>query len=157
VLYALVFCTRYLDIFSASASGGWLHVWNFCLKLFYVASSFYIIFLMTSVYARTREREKAWKYGLYCFLVSVVVTPFWWLIFSYTITYKQSNFVKVCPTLYYFILPLIFWGHGTRAVELIQYSSCGCTPRSWKLSAWFRNSCSSAKRPSPLSSTPFTL
>jgi ER lumen protein retaining receptor len=37
---------------------------------------------MTSVYARTREREKAWKFGMYCLLGSIVVAPFWYLIFK---------------------------------------------------------------------------
>jgi hypothetical protein len=51
-------------------------------QIFYTLSSFYIIFLMTSVYARTREREKAWKFGMYCLLGSVVIAPFWYLIFK---------------------------------------------------------------------------
>ena len=34
--------------------------------MFYIASSAYIVFLMVSVYARTREREKAWRFGMYC-------------------------------------------------------------------------------------------
>ncbi|KAH7347036.1 ER lumen protein retaining receptor-domain-containing protein [Pyrenochaeta sp. MPI-SDFR-AT-0127] len=82
VLYALVFGTRYLDIFTSSATKDGWHTWNFTLKIFYTLSSLYIIFLMTSVYARTREREKAWKFGMYCLLGSVVVAPFWYLIFK---------------------------------------------------------------------------
>jgi len=61
VLYILVFLTRYLDLFDKPVV--W---WNFIFKLFYIASSAYIVFLMAFVYARTREREKAWKFGLYC-------------------------------------------------------------------------------------------
>lgn len=53
-----------------------------CSQIFYTLSSLYIIFLMTSVYARTREREKAWKFGLYCLAGSVIVAPFWYLIFQ---------------------------------------------------------------------------
>ncbi|KAF2124435.1 ER lumen protein retaining receptor [Dothidotthia symphoricarpi CBS 119687] len=82
VLYALVFSTRYLDIFTSSATSDIWHTWNFSLKIFYTLSSLYIIFLMTSVYARTREREKAWKLGMYCLLGSVVVAPFWFLAFK---------------------------------------------------------------------------
>lgn len=82
VLYALVFCTRYLDIFHSNISSDWEHVWNFTLKIFYIVSSFYIIFLMSNVYARTREREKAWKFGLYCLFGSVVLAPIWFLIFK---------------------------------------------------------------------------
>ncbi|ORY08071.1 ER lumen protein retaining receptor-domain-containing protein [Clohesyomyces aquaticus] len=80
-LYALVFCSRYLDIFSMSPTKDWEHTWNFSLKIFYTLSSLYIIFLMTSVYARTREREKAWKFGMYCLGGSIIIAPFWYLIF----------------------------------------------------------------------------
>lgn len=93
-LYALVFCTRYLDIFTSSATKDAEHTWNFTLKIFYTLSSFYIIFLMTSVYARTREREKAWKLGLYCLLGALVVAPFWYLIFSKYVI-GRSTFMKV--------------------------------------------------------------
>lgn len=45
------------------------------LKNFYILSSFYIIFLMMRVYARTREREKAWKMGAYCSVGSLIAAP----------------------------------------------------------------------------------
>ncbi|KNG48952.1 er lumen protein retaining receptor [Stemphylium lycopersici] len=93
VLYALVFSTRYLDIFTSSATKDVWHTWNFSLKIFYTLSSLYIIFLMTSVYARTREREKAWKFGMYCLLGSVVIAPFWYLIFKSTLI-GHSSFLK---------------------------------------------------------------
>jgi ER lumen protein retaining receptor len=32
-LYALVFCTRYLDIFTSSATKDAEHTWNFTLKV----------------------------------------------------------------------------------------------------------------------------
>jgi len=69
-------------------------VWNFSLKIFYICSSLYIIFLMTSVYARTREREKAWKFGMFCLLGSLLVTPFWYLIFSKWVI-QHNRFIKV--------------------------------------------------------------
>lgn len=49
---------------------------------------------MTSVYARTREREKAWKFGMYCLLGALVVAPFWYLIFSNYVI-GRSTFMKV--------------------------------------------------------------
>jgi len=49
---------------------------------------------MTSVYARTREREKAWKFGMYCLLGSVVITPFWYLIFKKWVI-AHNAFLKV--------------------------------------------------------------
>ncbi|KAF1930592.1 uncharacterized protein M421DRAFT_412843 [Didymella exigua CBS 183.55] len=93
-LYALVFCTRYLDIFTTSGTRDAAHIWNFTLKIFYTLSSFYIIFLMTSVYARTREREKAWKLGMYCLLGAVAMAPLWYLVFSSHVV-GHSTFMKL--------------------------------------------------------------
>jgi ER lumen protein retaining receptor len=64
------------------------------VQIFYTLSSFYIIFLMTSVYARTREREKAWKLGMYCLLGAFAITPFWYWIFSDHVI-GHSTFMKV--------------------------------------------------------------
>jgi RsiW-degrading membrane proteinase PrsW (M82 family) len=49
--------------------------WNVTLKIFYILSSLYIIFLMLRVYARTRERETAWKLGGICLVGSVALAP----------------------------------------------------------------------------------
>lgn len=57
---------------------------------------------MTSVYARTREREKAWKFGMYCLLGSIIITPLWYLIFKKTLI-GHSSFLKVS----YFSLPIL--------------------------------------------------
>ncbi|KAL8808173.1 MAG: hypothetical protein Q9182_000237 [Xanthomendoza sp. 2 TL-2023] len=56
--------------------------WNFVLKLFYIGSSFYIILLMMRIYARTREREKAWKLGSLCLGGSLAAAPLVLLIFK---------------------------------------------------------------------------
>ena len=72
MLYVGVFISRYLDLFWTPPSES---VWNFVLKIFYILSSLYIIFLMMKVYARTREREKAWKLGAYCLGASVLLAP----------------------------------------------------------------------------------
>ena len=74
-LYCLVFITRYLDLFQIYS---W---WNFVLKIFYILSSLYIIFLMMRIYARTREREKAWKFGGACLIGSALLAPLVMLIF----------------------------------------------------------------------------
>lgn len=50
---------------------------------------------MTTVYARTREREKAWKFGLYCLCGSLVITPFWYLIFRKWIRGHPNTFLAV--------------------------------------------------------------
>ena len=71
-LYILVFITRYIDLFYMPPLAS---LWNFVLKIFYITSSVYIIFIMMRVYARTREREKAWKLGAYCLGGSLVLAP----------------------------------------------------------------------------------
>lgn len=77
-LYAMVFCTRYLDLFWTKPMA---NLWNFVLKNFYIISSLYIILLMMRIYARTREREKAWKLGAACLGGAVVAAPFVTLIY----------------------------------------------------------------------------
>jgi ER lumen protein retaining receptor len=79
LLYVAVFCTRYLDLFWVPPQRSW---WNFILKNFYIWSSIYIIILMTRVYARTREREKAWRLGGYSLGASLVAGPLVSLIFN---------------------------------------------------------------------------
>jgi hypothetical protein len=72
-LYLLVFCTRYLDLLWTPVFVDFLYTWLFLFKIFYIASSAYIVFLMTSGYARTREREKAWRFGMYCLGGAIVL------------------------------------------------------------------------------------
>jgi hypothetical protein len=71
-LYAFVFCTRYIDLIWKAPKQNW---WNFFFKIFYIVSSFYILLLMTKVYARTREREKAWRIATYSLLGSIILSP----------------------------------------------------------------------------------
>jgi hypothetical protein len=86
-LYCLVFVSRYLDIFMKNTP------WNTTLKIFYILSSIYILFLMLRVYARTRERETAWKLGAFSLIGSAIAAPFVMMIF------KQKGFwgfTEVC-------------------------------------------------------------
>jgi ER lumen protein retaining receptor len=73
MLYMLVFLTRYLDFWWTNPSLNW---YNFVFKIFYLTTSAYIIGIMLKGYARTREREKAWKMGMYCLVGSIVLSPF---------------------------------------------------------------------------------
>jgi hypothetical protein len=75
-LYCLVFISRYLDLFMFNTA------WNTVLKVFYILSSLYILFLMLRVYARTREREKAWKLGAFSLIGSAIGAPFMMMIFK---------------------------------------------------------------------------
>ncbi|KAI9726121.1 MAG: hypothetical protein M1834_009418 [Cirrosporium novae-zelandiae] len=92
LLYVLVFCTRYLDLFWVPPS---ISYWNFVLKNFYILSSIYIIILMTRVYARTRERERAWKLGAYCLGGSVIGAPLVTLIFRGP---RGTSFIEILWT-----------------------------------------------------------
>ena len=66
-------------------------IWNFILKNFYIFSSFYIIIVMLKAFPRTREREKAWKFGGIIFAGALVGAPFLSLIFSR----GHTNFAEV--------------------------------------------------------------
>jgi hypothetical protein len=55
--------------------GGFGTLWNLSFKFFYLTSSFYLVFIMMKVYPRTRERERAWKLGIYSVLGSLVMAP----------------------------------------------------------------------------------
>ncbi|KAF8540591.1 ER lumen protein retaining receptor-domain-containing protein [Trichophaea hybrida] len=78
-LYALVFLTRYLDLFSKYA----LNVlYNFLFKITYIATSFYILFLMFRIYPRSRESENQWKLTIYILCFSTATAPILYLIFK---------------------------------------------------------------------------
>ncbi|KAF4124814.1 hypothetical protein GMORB2_3653 [Geosmithia morbida] len=73
MLYAGVFCTRYLDLFDSSKHEP---TWNIIFKVFYITSSFYILGAMQWLFPRTREREFAWKLGAIILGGSLVLSPF---------------------------------------------------------------------------------
>ncbi|KAL1304046.1 hypothetical protein AAFC00_000483 [Neodothiora populina] len=75
ILYILVFCSRYLDLLWSAPFHSFESFWNFTLKIFYITSSAYIVFLMLRVFARTREREQAWRLGAYSLGGSVLAAP----------------------------------------------------------------------------------
>ncbi|KAI6784619.1 ER lumen protein-retaining receptor-like protein [Emericellopsis cladophorae] len=77
LLYGLVFCTRYLDLFDSSKPHP---AWNVIFKTFYIISSFYILGVMQWMFPRTREREVAWKLGAVVLGGSLVLSPFAMLI-----------------------------------------------------------------------------
>lgn len=100
MLYAAVFCARYLDLLWSHPFEAQIHVflslWNFFLKLFYISSSIYIVFVMLRVFARTREREKAWKFGAACLAGSLFLAPFTMMAFSQKV-YWGTVEVGMCP------------------------------------------------------------
>jgi len=71
LLYVLVFGTRYLDLFWVPPWWSW---WNTVLKIFYLGTSAYIVWLMMRVYARTREKEYAWKLATWSLAGSLLLS-----------------------------------------------------------------------------------
>lgn len=86
ILYATVFVFRYSDLFESRTwdvkHGGFGIFWNLCFKMVFLGTSFYLIFLMMKVYPRTRERERAWKLGIYSVIGSLVLAPIMISIFE---------------------------------------------------------------------------
>ncbi|RFU73637.1 er lumen retaining receptor [Trichoderma arundinaceum] len=75
-LYALVFCTRYLDLFAERSA------WNAIFKVTYIVTSFYILAVMQWLFPRSREREISWKLGAIVLGGSLVLSPFVMMIFE---------------------------------------------------------------------------
>ncbi|KAK4218240.1 ER lumen protein-retaining receptor [Rhypophila decipiens] len=75
VFYALVFVTRYTDIFTETSG------WNYFFKIFYLLSSFYTIGVMRLLFPRTREREVAWKMSAVIAAASLLLSPIVMMIF----------------------------------------------------------------------------
>ena len=91
ILYAVVFCSRYLDLFGEGSN------WNLFFKIFYILSSFYILGVMQWVYPRSREREIAWKMGAGILTLSLALSPFVMMIFE-----KHWGFMAVSPNTHSF-------------------------------------------------------
>lgn len=98
ILYGVVFVFRYLDLFESRTwdvqHGGFGYFWNLCFKLVFLGTSFYLIFLMMKVYPRTRERERAWKLGIYSVIGSLVLAPIMIAIFE---EWPRQWFLEVWP------------------------------------------------------------
>ena len=92
-LYMLVFCTRYLDLLWVPPQWSW---WNTFLKLFYISSSAWIIWVMMRVFARTREKEYAWKLATWSLGGSVVLAPVVVMVFEWNV----FGIVEVSNTAY---------------------------------------------------------
>lgn len=85
ILYAVVFCTRYTDVFVEARA------WNLLFKIFYLFSSFYILGVMQWLYPRSREREISWKLGAIVFGGALAISPFAMMIFE-----NRWGFIMVC-------------------------------------------------------------
>lgn len=75
LLYIIVFITRYVDLFWTHPANSFIDGWNFCFKIWYIVSSFFIVFLMLKVFPRTREKEASWRLAAWSLLGCLVTTP----------------------------------------------------------------------------------
>lgn len=75
-LYAIVFCSRYLDLFAERSA------WNAIFKVTYIVTSFYILGVMQWLFPRSREREISWKLGAIILGGSLALSPFIMMIFE---------------------------------------------------------------------------
>ncbi|KAK5992421.1 HDEL receptor [Cladobotryum mycophilum] len=75
-LYAVVFCTRYLDLYKETSA------WNAIFKVVYIITSFYILGVMQWAYPRSREREISWKLGAVVLAGALALSPFMMMIFE---------------------------------------------------------------------------
>lgn len=91
-LYLLVFVTRYLDLLWIPPSWHW---WNFILKNVYIWSSLYIVYVMTRRFARTREREKAWKLAGYILTFAAVTGPIVSVLYRVSYLKSSTGFVEI--------------------------------------------------------------
>lgn len=71
-LYCFVFLTRYLDLFTTSPGRSY---YVFVFKIFYIASSFYILYLMLRRFPRTREGEREWRIAGWSTIGAVILAP----------------------------------------------------------------------------------
>ena len=138
LLYILVFGTRYLDLFWVPP---WWSLWNTVFKIFYIGSSAYIVWVMMRVYARTREKEYAWKLATWSLAGSLVIAPIVVLIFR---KLKNVTFIEVRK--YHMEL-------GYTQLTTITNRCSGASVSSSKASASSHNSCSFARPPCPPFST----
>ncbi|KAG0638428.1 ER lumen protein retaining receptor-domain-containing protein [Tuber brumale] len=100
MLYALVFLTRYTDIFSPDAS-----TYVTIFKWTYILTSFYIIYVMLRVFKRSREEEKEWRVAAVVLAISFVLAPVCWglkeVIWRQT---KRGDWVTQIPWTFSIIL-----------------------------------------------------
>ncbi|RPB28671.1 hypothetical protein L211DRAFT_860247 [Terfezia boudieri ATCC MYA-4762] len=83
ILYLLVFCLRYLDLFW-TFTFDW---YNTTLKIFYILTSLYTLYIMLKRFSRSREGEKEWRVTGWILVIGVVVGFFGGLIILWNISY----------------------------------------------------------------------
>ncbi|KAB8360597.1 hypothetical protein FH972_024335 [Carpinus fangiana] len=81
--YLIVFVARYIPtVWFPTDASTWHTIWNVSLKIFYITSSAYILFIMTKLYARTQERQMAVRIGGISGGVALCMAPFAMMIFT---------------------------------------------------------------------------
>ncbi|KAJ7610155.1 ER lumen protein retaining receptor [Roridomyces roridus] len=128
-MYTLVFIMRYIDL-----SFGWVSLYNFGMKVIYIASAVYVLILMSFLYPRTPESPMAWRAAT----MSVVLSAIWGLVFNYyfsvlEILWSSSIFLEsIC------IIPQLILIHQTTIPTVItsHYVLALCSYRLLHIFGW---------------------
>ena len=76
LLYLLVFCLRYLDLFW-TFTRDW---YNTTFKIVYILTSVYTVYIMLKQFPRSREGEKEWRVSGWILVIGLLVGVFGGLI-----------------------------------------------------------------------------
>ncbi|KAI0687101.1 HDEL sequence binding protein [Cytidiella melzeri] len=109
-LYVAVFITRYLDLFY-----DWISLYNFFMKIFFIVSSCYVLFLMKHAFRPTHDPS------IDTFKVEYLVGPcvLLSLIFNYSFTFTEIMWSFSIFTEAVAILPQLFMLQRTGEAETI--------------------------------------
>jgi len=80
-LYALVFLTRYIDLFLVPPL---MSKYLTFFKITYIVSSLYTVYILLRVFPRSRESESQWRLASYLLLLSAVAAPVFQHFFART-------------------------------------------------------------------------
>jgi len=110
LLYVIVFCTRYLDLFTTFIS-----LYNTLMKIFFICTSFYIVYLMKFKFKAT------WEPSLDTFKIEYLIVPSFVLalIFNYEFSFMEILWTFSIYLEAVAILPQLFQMQRTGEAETI--------------------------------------
>ena len=98
MLYLNVFIFRYIDLLDILTGGPAGSSYNTTLKLLYISTSVYTLYLMLKKYPRSREGEREWIVSAWIYAVSVVggLLGLWILHWQFKDVRFGWGFQEVC-------------------------------------------------------------
>lgn len=100
LLYLLVFCLRYLDLFW-TFNYDW---YNTTLKIVYIVTSIYTLYIMLKRFPRSREGEKEWRVSGWILAIGLIVGIFgglliYWMDWGTAAAKRGFGFAEVITPL----------------------------------------------------------